>query len=158
MKNLIVIFSFMICIFSISCSQKQQNINRGAAIQTMGDLPENPLLLIPLTSSIQPQNHTMSTLYGNEISAKHAQEFHDSNYPKGAVLYEVTWKQKADSVWFGGNIPEKIETVERLSYLDNNEPTFEIFTGDSFKKGNVSLTEVQWRTKLISAKKIAVSP
>lgn len=159
MKKTLLISSFIICSFGISCSpNSSENSNKDASIQSLGDLEENPLLLTPLTSSIQPQNQTMSTLYGNKIAANHAQEFQDSNYPKGAVLYEVTWKQKPDIVWFGGNITKQINKVERISYLENNQLNYEIFKGDSLIKESVNEIEKHFRTEYIASKKIAVSP
>ncbi|WP_155845050.1 hypothetical protein [Chryseobacterium daeguense] len=61
----------------------------------------------------------MSTSYGNEIAFNYAQKNTGANYPSGTVLYEVTWKQKPDEVWLGGNIPKSIYSVERIVFNDS---------------------------------------
>lgn len=151
MKNMILFFALVII---VSCEQKSKEfLNIGASVQQNDELKENPLLMNPITSSIQPKDSTMSTLYGNEIVKHHS----DSNYPKDAVLYEVTWKQKPDEVWFGGNIPKEIYSVEKISF-DNDNSVYEKLEGKTLKKVRVDEGEQILRKDFIMNQKMAVSP
>lgn len=149
---------FWILILIISCNEKPKElINVNASIQQSNELKENPLLMHPITSSIQPKDNTMSTLYGNEIAFNYAKQHSDSKYPKDAVLYEVTWKQKPDEVWFGGNIPKEIYSVEKITF-DNDNSVYERFEGKNLKKIKISEGEEKLRKDFIIEQKMAVSP
>jgi hypothetical protein len=125
--------SFIILL--VSCNGKNENnINEKASISVLGDLPENPLLLSPITFSINPNESTISTLYGNKLAFDHAATKADKEYPPGAVLYEVTWKQKADSLWFGANIPDKISKVERIEFNRSSTQKYQLYFGHPLKK------------------------
>lgn len=119
-------------------------------------LPEIPLLEHPLTSSINVKEHTKSTLYGNTIAWEYANLKNDENYPSGAILYEVTWKQKPDSVWFGANIPKEIKSVERISYLADKAPEYELYEGHPLMKSELEKDTA--RLAFIAAQRIADSP
>src|SRR5688572_2402243 len=77
MKNL---FTICICLLTLTylpgCIQSNESyLNEGASILKLEDLPENPLLLHPLTSSINPNDSTMATLYGNDLAMSHTQVY-----------------------------------------------------------------------------------
>lgn len=149
---------YLILILIISCSEKPKElININASIQQRSELTENPLLMHPITSSIQPKDSTMSTLYGNEIAFDYAKQHSDFNYPKNAVLYEVTWKQKPDELWFGGNVPKEIYSVEKIIF-DNANSVYERFEGNTFKKTQIQEAEEKLRIDFIINQKMAVSP
>ncbi|MEN4760996.1 hypothetical protein ABEG63_11735 [Chryseobacterium sp. C39-AII1] len=155
MKNMILFFALAII---ISCEQKSKEfLNIEASVQQNDELKENPLLMNPITSSIQPKDSTMSTLYGNEIAFDYAKQHSDSNYPKNAVLYEVTWKQKPDELWFGGNIPKEIYSVEKITF-DNANSVYERFAGNPLKKIQIKEAEEKLRKDFIIHQKMAVSP
>ncbi len=155
MKNMILFFALAII---ISCEQKSKEfLNIEASVQQNDELKENPLLMNPITSSIQPKDSTMSTLYGNEIAFDYAKQHSDSNYPKNAVLYEVTWKQKPDELWFGGNIPKEIYAVEKITF-DNDNSVYERFEGNPLKKIQIKEAEEKLRKDFIIHQKMAVSP
>lgn len=159
MKAIISIISLSLLSISLSsCNKEIENINKDASIHSLGDLPENPLLLIPITFSISPGDNTMSTLYGNRIASDHAKLISDPNYPVGSVLYEVNWKQKPDPVWFGGNIPKEIVSIERVSFLFGKTPGYERFVGDSPGKESLDLDKVAGRLKFIISQKRAILP
>lgn len=67
--------------------------------------PEVPPDFAVLTTSLDLKNGTMSTLYGNALARNHA--FGDGlpDYPVGAKLLELSWKQREDPHWFGARIP-----------------------------------------------------
>lgn len=155
MKNMILFFALAII---VSCEQKSKEfLNIQASVQQNDELKENPLLMNPITSSIQPKDSTMSTLYGNEIAFDYAKQHSDFNYPKDAVLYEVTWKQKPDELWFGGNIPKEIYFVEKITF-DNDNSVYERFEGKPLKKIQIKEAEEVLRKDFIVNQKMAVSP
>lgn len=158
MKNysLYLIFGFLLL---ISCQQNSKNVlNEEASIQQSDELKENPLLMNPITSSIQPKEKTMSTLYGNDIAFNYAKTNFKSNYPQNAVLYEVTWKQKSDELWFGANIPKEVVSVEKITFLDKGVNVYEIFQGKALKKAKMNDKTDDQRRKLVLSQRMAVSP
>ncbi|WP_051884690.1 hypothetical protein [Chryseobacterium luteum] len=157
MKN-IVFYSLLVWTL-FSCQKENiQFINKQASVENLGDLPINPLLLHPITSSIQTKEKTMSTLYGNSVAFEDAMKTDSIKYCKDAVLYEITWKQKPDEVWFGGNIPKEIKSVERLTFDDNGNPVYQLYKGKYLRKEHSDEMISHLRTKYILSQKIAVSP
>jgi hypothetical protein len=145
-------------ILMISCGQKsKETVNIRASAQRSDGLEENPLLMSPITSSIQPNDSTMSTLYGNEIAFHYAKQHSDSNYPEGTILYEVTWRQKPDELWFGANIPKEIFSVEKI-YFRGNDYVYEKFEGNPLKKISIAKVDSDLRQSFILSQKMAVSP
>lgn len=106
-----------------------QHFNMEASLQAGDQLPENPLLQHVITSSVNTRQHTMSTLYGNDAAWQYARTRNDSRYPQGAVLYQVTWLQKEDTLWFGANIPKEITSVTRITFDNNGVPAGIIYKG-----------------------------
>lgn len=158
MKNysLYLIFGFLLL---ISCQQNSKNVlNEEASIQQSNELRENPLLMNPITSSIQPKEKTMSTLYGNEVAFNYAKTNFNSNYPQNAVLYEVTWKQKSDELWFGANIPKEVVFVEKITFPDKGVSIYEMFQGKALKKTKMNDKTDDQRKNLILSQRMAVSP
>ncbi|SHH89119.1 hypothetical protein [Flavobacterium defluvii] len=155
MKLLHTIIIILIILLS-GCGRNKENLNEKASVSTLDKLSENPLLLSPITFSINPSKATMSTLYGNKIAFQHAKTKADSSYPEGAVLYEVTWKQKADSLWYGANIPDQIISIEKVQFTRNTVPKYELYGGHPLKK--VSSNNQNARIALIISKRIAVTP
>lgn len=151
-----IIYLAPLLLLIVSCKQTVNNVNTNASIQKNDELSENPLLMIPITSSIQPKDSTMSTLYGNKIAAEYAKKNDNSSYPQGSALYEVTWKQKPDEVWYGGNVPEKIISVEKVVFEGHGIPMYEIYKGKPLKK--IASKDQLIRTKFIISQKMAVSP
>lgn len=157
MKYLNNLFTALMLIALISCGDNnQENVSVSASVQETDILPENPLLMIPLTSSVSPKNKTMSTLYGNSIARDHAQKESGLQYPEGAELYDVTWNQQADEWWFGANIPKEIKCIERV-YVDSYKQIhYELFKGKPMKK--VFVKNDTARVEFITSKKIAFTP
>jgi hypothetical protein len=82
-----------------------------------GALPSSPLHGKVITSWVNRQDSTMSTLFGNEVAWQYARTNSDMRYPARAVLSVVTWSQQEDPRWFGGNIPQKVKTVEVVTVV-----------------------------------------
>ncbi|MFH6943507.1 hypothetical protein ACHRV1_25850 [Flavobacterium aquidurense] len=100
--------------------------------------------------------HSMSTLYGNRSAIRYARINRNGFYPKGSILYEVTWKQKADSLWYGANIPSQIIQVERVVFTGNHQHQYEIYTGNPLKK--IPATFQTERTKFILSQRMVSTP
>jgi len=98
----------------MGCSEQNPRVatrlNQDAALA--GDLPSNPLQWRVITSAINGRDATMSTLFGNDAAVEYARRNAQHDYPAGAALSLVTWKQREDSRWFGGRIPAAPESVE----------------------------------------------
>jgi hypothetical protein len=88
-------------------------INERAALT--GSLPWNALGWDVITSSIDEQSATMSTLYGNDVAVRYARNNSQQEYPAGAVISLVTWTEVEDPHWFGAKIPGQVKSVEFVS-------------------------------------------
>lgn len=158
MKNYSLYLIFAL-ILIVSCQQKSKKVlNVKASIQQADELKENPLLMSPITSSIQPKQKTMSTLYGNDVAFNYAKTNFNSNYPQNSTLYEVTWMQKPDELWFGANIPKEVISVEKITFLDKGVIAYEMFQGKILKKVKMDDLKENLRRDAILSQKMAVSP
>jgi hypothetical protein len=68
-----------------------------------------------IASSVDRQQHTMSTLTGNDIAVASARAATPSAYPEGSVLTLATCNQRDDPHWFGARIPATPRTVETVA-------------------------------------------
>lgn len=128
-----VLLALTLC-FLYSCQHtKPDNLNNEASILELGDLHENPLLMGVITTSVNLNNKTMSTLYGNTIAIDFAKKNSGIKYPEGSVLYEVTWEQQPDSVWFGANIPGVLISVEKIDFNKESTPFYTIYEGSPLR-------------------------
>jgi hypothetical protein len=103
------------------------SINERAAFT--GTLPQNPLQWKVITSSIDRQAATMSTLYGNDMAVRFARDG-ARDYPAGSVLSLVTWTEREDDRWFGARIPGQVKAVEFVT-VKGESPScvYEIYQG-----------------------------
>ena len=154
--SILSILSIAIVLTACNSQTKTSRLNENASIMETNLLPENPLLEHPLTSSINVKDSTMSTLYGNKIAWDYANLKNDGNYPSGAILYEVTWKQKPDSVWFGANIPKVVKSVESISYPASGAPQYKLYEGQPLTESTSEKDTA--RLAIITAQRMAVSP
>lgn len=103
-----------------------------------GSLPSNPLQWNVITSSIDKQASTMSTLYGNGIAVRYARSNSQQDYPPGSVLSLVTWNQQEDIHWLGAKIPAHPKSVEFVSVTAGpaNQPlySYEDYEGSPLRK------------------------
>ncbi|WP_343670911.1 hypothetical protein [Chitinophaga sp.] len=157
MKHSLYILVSIVSLSIFSCTPKNElGLNEKASINSLGDLPENPLLLNAITSSIHPKDSSVTVLYGNDPAYNYAKVSGDGNYPVGAVLYGVTWQLQADEQWFGANVPESIRTVERIEFLSNNKIEYGSYDNTGLKQAEPYNKEE--RIHRITAMKMAVSP
>lgn len=154
-----IIYYILTGIVTVSCTtQTDSTINMESSILQLGDLPENPLLLTPLSTGIQPKNSSMFTVYGNYEAVQYYKQVPNSTNFANAAIYKVTWKQKEDEVWFGGNIPAQIKSVERVTFNKEQWPVYELYTGVSMKKVMIEKQKSIKRANEIMTQKIAVLP
>ena len=88
-------------------------LNQEAAIA--GELPSNPMQGKVITSWVDKQASTMTTVFGNDVAVRYARTNPEAKYPAGSALSVVTWSQQEDPRWFGGNIPAATKSVEFVS-------------------------------------------
>ena len=90
-----------------------------------------------VNSSINQQQSTMSTLYGND-EALAALKAGDGVQPDEVLAY-VTWKQQDDKHWFGARIPGALLSVELIKTTKKTSGDTQI----SYKRyEGAALTEV----------------
>src|ERR1700730_6615102 len=120
-------FVTVLALASLSCRSSggvTPSINERAALT--GSLPWNPLQWNLITSSIDKQASSMSTLYGNDVAVRYSRTNSQQDYPAGSVLSLVTWTQQEDGRWFGAKIPAQVKSVEFLSVtaVPDNQPSY----------------------------------
>jgi hypothetical protein len=97
--------------------------------------PVKPLDWRVISSSIDRGSQTMATLFGNDTAVDSARSASHTEYPPGAVLSLVTWKQKEDPHWFGARIPKEFQTMEvvRVTPGKDGKPaaSYERFDGST---------------------------
>jgi mono/diheme cytochrome c family protein len=108
-------------------------VNNAAAVANATNLPHQPLVWGAITMYVDPKNHTMATLYGND-AAMDAVEAHRAApvYPASAVLALVTWTQREDPHWFGARIPDRPLSVEFVEA--GAQPRYRRFSGSTLEE------------------------
>lgn len=115
-----IAFALIACTASFGCSNPghvaplNATINDGASLSSIdaNTLPANPLKWRIITSSIDPQASTMSTLYGNDTAVQYARSNAKHDYPSGSKLALVTWTRRDDPRYFGAKIPDRLKSIE----------------------------------------------
>ncbi len=157
------------CIFSVlltfglaGCSDKVNprvatKFNQDA--EMTGDLPSNPLRNKVITSWIDRQDATMSTLFGNDAAVQYARTSADGKYPAGSVLSAVTWNQVEDPRWFGGKIPHTPKAVEYVTVTGPGQYTYQRYEGSPQKKvANIAGAAPNDRAAALLAQRASVKP
>lgn len=150
---------------SLGCTKENPRVttrfNDDAALA--GELPSNPMQGKVITSWIDKQDSTMSTLFGNDTAASYVKTNAQHDYPAGSVLSLVTWRQQEDPRWFGGRIPEKPQSVEFVSVgaTADHRPTYayQKYEGSPLKKvSDQQGTAPNDRAAYLLAQRAAVMP
>jgi Cytochrome P460 len=94
------------------------NENGSLSAAQSSALPANPLKWRIITSSIDPQNSTMSTLYGNDTAVRYARSNTKHDYPPGSQIALVTWTRRDDPRYFGAKIPDHLKSIEFVSITE----------------------------------------
>ena len=114
-------YILLAALFIVSCTNKMEDagtLNKPASLPAAFNFNKQGWKVI--TSFINRQQATMSTLYGNDAAFKHATTGASGNYPPGAALALVTWKQQEDKRWYGASIPGQLQTLELVSTMAAN--------------------------------------
>ena len=127
-----------------ACSSDEPKItaemNQSASLtgNLVAALPANPLQWKVITSEINKQDSTMSTLYGNDLAVQYARTNSQHDYPAGAVLSLVTWTQREDARWYGASIPNQVKSVEFVTVAaapdGHRTYSYESFAGAPLKQ------------------------
>lgn len=157
MKNNLHKLAIIVAIFLIGCnSQNESGFNKNASINHWGELPENPLLLNTITTSFHPKDNLVSVLYGNKLAYDYAKINGNGNYPAKAVLYNVTWQLQEDEQWFGANIPQNIQYIERVEFLKEDQTVYKYF--DYHRVKHTNFDNIEKKINQLKGIKMAVSP
>jgi hypothetical protein len=146
----------------VGCTERvnprvQTKLNQDAAL--VGGVPSNPLRGKVITSWIDKKDATMSTLYGNDVAVQYARMNAAMMYPVGSVLSAVTWGQKEDPRWFGGNIPAKANSVEFVIVTGLGAYSYQRYEGSPLKKvASVEGNDPKSRAAYLLAQRAAVMP
>ena len=135
--------------------------NQQAALPSSVPVPvlENRVI----ASSVDRQQHTMSTLTGNDIAVTSARAATPSAYPEGAVLTLATWNQRDDPHWFGARIPATPRTIETVTITRGANgqllPIYHLFAGSPLQLvAAPDATQAAARQAEILAQRASVMP
>ncbi|NYF79548.1 cytochrome P460 family protein [Granulicella arctica] len=135
--------------------------NQQAALSSTVPIPALDWKVI--TSSVDRQHGTMSTLTGNDIAVQSARTANSSSYPAGAILAFITWAQRDDPHWFGGRIPAHPQSIETVTITSGNDghpsATYAMYTGTPMTKlPQGEQTAASARTTYILGQRASVMP
>lgn len=116
-----------------------------------------------ISSFIDGNTRTMSTLYGNDQAIEYARSHTGFQYPAGSELTLATWKQKEDDQWFGARIPGERQMIEKVFVRDSLNGkcyfVYQRFTGSSWGKINDQKSkEKKLRVNFILNQQASVMP
>jgi hypothetical protein len=98
----------------------------------------------------------MSTLYGNKTAVDCARS--GLAYKPGSLLSLVNWTQREDPHWFGGRIPQAVQSVEMLLIKAEGELSYRYYDGPSLVRKEVPGGIYEQRVGFITAQKASVVP
>jgi hypothetical protein len=154
-----LIFLSVIAGCSTQKTDKTYSYNKEASLPDT--LSFNPLEWKVITSSLNKNDKTMSTLYGNDIAVQNART--GAAYSAGSVLAMVTWSQQEDEHWFGGRIPGTVRSIEEVRFSsagsDKMSPAYEKYEGQPLQKSEANDPEkAKNRIAYIVGQKASVMP
>jgi hypothetical protein len=135
----------------------ETRLNQAAALT--GNLPSNPLQSRVITSWINKQDSTMSTMFGNDAAVQYARANAQGKYPVGAVVSVVTWSQQEDPRWFGGKIPQEPQAVEFVTVNGPGAISYQRYEGSPLKQvASENGSDPNDRASYLLAQRAAVMP
>jgi hypothetical protein len=162
MKTYIFLSIIFLAVLS-GCSGRETNL--ASLYNQEASLPDtlsfNPLEWKVISSSLNKNAKTMSTLYGNELAVKNARA--GAGYPAGSAIALVTWQQKEDEHWFGARIPGSIQSIEQIKFSspgkDSAQASYEKYEGKPLRRGVEDNPEkTKSRIAYIAGQKASVMP
>ncbi|HEY3939604.1 MAG TPA: cytochrome P460 family protein [Bryobacteraceae bacterium] len=129
----------------------------------LSDVPVPVMEWRVISSSVDRQHGTMSTLTGNELAVTAARSAGSSFYPAGSVLALATWAQREDPHWFGARIPAYPQSIETVTMTENGAgrpvTTYKRYAGRPMKElPDVDAATAAARTAYIVAQRASVMP
>lgn len=119
------------------------------------NLPYQPLGWNAITMYVDPNQHTMSTLFGNSaamqtVSARGGASTGAPTYSPGSVLGLVTWVQRDDPHWFGARIPSVPQSVEFVQVAAEGQTNeYRRFDGNGVTETHPTAEEIAKRMNFI---------
>jgi hypothetical protein len=89
-----------------------------------------------ITTSFNTNARTTSVLYGNALAVAAARDSTGHHLP-GEEYRLVTWRQKGNPLWFGGNINDSIQAIERVRAVDADSRVdlqYDVMVGEAMEK------------------------
>ena len=128
-------------------------VNNPAAVLP-ASLPDQPLDWRSMTVYVDPNSHTMSALYANDVAAQsvnaNGNAADGSAYRPGSVLALVTWLQRDDPHWFGARIPAAPKSVEFVHVPASGQMNhYRRFAGENMAETNLEAVETAKRMRFI---------
>lgn len=127
--------------------------NRAASLPE--NLPYQPLRWKPITMFVNPSEHTLSVLYGNESAATSFSNRTPTppapQYKSGSILGLVTWMQRDDPHWFGGRIPDVPVSVEFVNVGAKGGLFYRGFNGPGLAEEHSPVMERERRATAIAS-------
>jgi Haem-binding domain/Cytochrome P460 len=126
--------------------------NQAAALPA--SLPHQPLSWRAITMFVDPNSHTISALYGNDVAMQsvHARgaAAEGSAYMPGSVLALVTWVERNDPHWFGARIPAVPTSVEFVQVAASEQMNqYRRFAGENMAETPLVTVETAKRLSFI---------
>jgi hypothetical protein len=134
---------------------KGTDVVNNIAAALPASLPYQPLAWNAITMYVDPQAHTMATLFGNDLAMQTVQARRAAPaaateapaYQAGAVLALITWAQFDDPHWFGARIPGMPQSVEFVEVAAAGRTSYRRFAGTGLTEDQ-SATAAAQRTSV----------
>jgi hypothetical protein len=157
--NIILLASLTFLLAACTDNTNTANLfNEKAAIPASYNFSQKGLKVI--ASFINKKQHTMSTLYGNDLALKTAQSGNTNKVP-GEEFTLVTWNQQDDDHWFGAKIPSDLKSIEVVKTgspnQNNTAITYGCYEGKALTP-NTDTLHKQDRIKYIFDQKPSILP
>jgi len=126
--------------------------NQAAALPA--SLPYQPLDWHAITMYVDPNSHTISTLYGDDAAMQsvnaHSNASERSAYMPGSVLALVTWVLRDDPHWFGARIPTVPKSVEFVQMAASGQMNhYRRFADENMAETHLETVEIAKRMSFI---------
>ena len=141
-------------------SEEEAASNQRAMLN--GELETNPLEWGVITCGADPNESTMSTVFGNEMAIQYSRRYVEGNYPAGSILSLVTWSQQDDTRWFGARMPSETKSIEfvTIGTSQNGQRSYRYqrYEGSPLKDVAVVERQASLRIAYVLSQRAAVMP
>jgi len=108
-----------------------------------------------ITMFVDPKDHTMATLFGNDeamqaVKGGRTKKGFVPAYPAGSVLALLTWNQREDPHWFGARVPDNPQSIEFVETdASGNGRAYQCYAGPLLKEHIVPIEEGKKRSGIL---------